>query len=317
MNTKIFFASVLLAGFSFTVKAQIMTGSITSYGLDAGASGTENTFYGYRAGQGVPQYGSARYGTYIGHLAGPGNVGFSNTFLGHKTGRLNFDGNENVFIGSLAGEESSDNSKNVFIGFSAARYNNGVNNTIIGYKAGFYNNNGNNIFLGYNAGYNETGGNKLYIANSDTPTPLIWGDFLSQLLKFNGKVGIGMGTMAFPTTASSYNVSSYKLIVNGGILAKEVRVSTNWADYVFEDDYKLPSLEEIECYIEENGHLPNVPSAKEVEEQGIEVGEMAKIQQEKIEELTLYIIGQNKQLEKQGEEIKELKAAVQLLLERQ
>ncbi len=92
-------------------------------------------------------------------------------------------------------------------------------------------------------------------------------------------------------------------------------LSSQWADYVFEENYDLPKLEEVEQFIKDNKHLPNVPSAKEVADSGIELGEMTKIQQEKIEELTLYIIEQNKINKKQQEEIDELKKQVKLLLE--
>src|SRR5690606_30422515 len=162
--------------------------------------------------------------------------------------------------------------------------------------------------------------------NSNTAIPLIWGDFALDQLKFNGKVGIGNSFGNFPTTAGTVNVSAYSLFVNGGILTEEVRVilKAQWADYVFEEDYNLPKLEEVETFIKENKHLPNVPSAKEVTENGIELGEIATIQQEKIEELTLYIIEQNKlnkeqseQLKQQQSEIDELKDQVKLLLENQ
>ena len=69
----------------------------------------------------------------------------------------------------------------------------------------------------------------------------------------------------------------------------------------------MKPLTKVEEYIAQNGHLPNVPSAKEITEKGLELGEMAKIQQEKIEELTLYLIQQNK-------EIEELKSQIKLLL---
>lgn len=116
-------------------------------------------------------------------------------------------------------------------------------------------------------------------------------------IQTDGRVGIGAIT-TFPTNAI-YN--NYKLFVTGGILTDEVRVtlsaSGTWADYVFAKDYKLKPLSEVETFININGHLPNVPSAKQVKEEGINVAEMATIQQEKIEELTLYIIAQNKRLE--------------------
>lgn len=109
-----------------------------------------------------------------------------------------------------------------------------------------------------------------------------------------------------------------KLAVNGVIHAKEVRVDlTGWCDYVFEEDYKLPTLEEVEKQIKLNGHLPNVPAACEMETTGLMVSQMAKIQQEKIEELTLYLIQQNKINEAQSKEIEELKAMVQALIAKQ
>jgi len=89
----------------------------------------------------------------------------------------------------------------------------------------------------------------------------------------------------------------YKLAVNGKILAKEIKVETGWADYVFKKGYDLPTLEEVEQHIKEKGHLPNIPSAEEVAKNGIQLGEMNKLLLEKIEELTLYTIQQQEQLQ--------------------
>ena len=102
----------------------------------------------------------------------------------------------------------------------------------------------------------------------------------------NGSLGIG-------TT----NPNGWKLAVNGKIRAKEIKVETNWADYVFEDEYNLPTLQEVEKHIQEKGHLKNIPSAKEVEKNGVELGEMNKLLLEKIEELTLYTIAQEKRIQ--------------------
>nr|WP_315026460.1 cell wall anchor protein [uncultured Chryseobacterium sp.] len=94
---------------------------------------------------------------------------------------------------------------------------------------------------------------------------------------------------------------------DGKIHAKEVEVKANvWADYVFKDDYQLKSLEEVEKHIAEKGHLPNVPSADEVIKNGINVAEMNSKLLEKIEELTLYSIDQNKQLKSQSEQLQHL-----------
>lgn len=85
------------------------------------------------------------------------------------------------------------------------------------------------------------------------------------------------------------------LEVAGTIRAKEVKIeSTNWPDYVFSKDYRLPSLSEVAKHIEDNSHLPGIPSAKEVEERGISLGDMNAKLLQKIEEMTLYMIEQEK-----------------------
>jgi hypothetical protein len=112
----------------------------------------------------------------------------------------------------------------------------------------------------------------------------------------------------FPATAGTVSLTNYKLYVKGGILAQEMRVATTWADYVFANNYKLTPLNEVERFIKANGHLSNMPSGKEVAQSGIEVGEMTKMQQEKIEELTLYLIQQNKAIELLKKENEALKA---------
>lgn len=117
---------------------------------------------------------------------------------------------------------------------------------------------------------------------------------------------LSVGTANTPTSIGGANISNYNLFVKGGILTEEVRVRTGWADYVFADNYKLKPLYEVESFINENRHLPNVPSAKQVEEEGLSLGEISKIQQEKIEELTLYLIEQQKQLDELKKQVKEL-----------
>ena len=72
-------------------------------------------------------------------------------------------------------------------------------------------------------------------------------------------------------------------------------MSQNWPDFVFADEYQLPSLSEVEKSIQLNKHLPGIPSAKEIHEEGINVGEMQKLMMQKIEELTLYVIDLQKQ----------------------
>ena len=110
----------------------------------------------------------------------------------------------------------------------------------------------------------------------------------------NGKVGIG-------TTSPDA-----KLTVKGDIHAEEVKVdlSVPGPDYVFKEDYPLKSLEEVQTYIRQHGHLPNIPSAKTMEEEGIDLGEMNMKLLEKIEELTLYSLEQEHQLKLHSAKIK-------------
>ena len=184
----------------------------------------------------------------------------------------------------------------------------GTNNTILGSYAGFRLVSGSgNVFLGRQAGYYETKSNKLYIDNTANRKPLIYGDFASNVVTINGK--LGMGTAKFPIKMGTTDISKYKLFVKGGVLTEEVRVQKGgWADYVFNKEYKLRPLIEVERYIQKNGHLPNMPSAETVASNGLELGAIAILQQEKIEELTLYTILQQKELKEKETKLKELEA---------
>ncbi|QEC79309.1 hypothetical protein [Mucilaginibacter ginsenosidivorax] len=102
---------------------------------------------------------------------------------------------------------------------------------------------------------------------------------------------------------------AYRLSVNGKIRAKEIRVETGWADYVFGNDYQLPSLEILKTYINQNHHLPEIPSEQEVAKNGINLGEMNKLLLKKIEELTLYLIEKDKEVKAQNERILKLEKA--------
>ncbi|MBD0401803.1 hypothetical protein [Flammeovirga sp. EKP202] len=108
---------------------------------------------------------------------------------------------------------------------------------------------------------------------------------------------------------SSFNnhaIDQYELIVEGDVIAKRVVAapSNEWPDYVFEEEYELAPLSEVASFIEEKGHLPNMPSAAEVKESGVDVVEVERILLEKVEELTLYVI----ELEKKVAEIEQKKS---------
>lgn len=298
----------------------IFIGKSAGYNTVASSSqnGFSNSFVGYLAGyENVTGYNN----TYIGAAAGRDNlVGERNTFIGEASGLYSTGGELNTFIGSQSGYSFLNGNYNVFLGPDSGYHNgSGEGNIFLGFKSGFTTTGSFNIFIGHQAGMDETDSNKLYIANSRTPNPLIHGDFSINELKFNAeKVGIGYedetddsidngGFGDFPAnTAVDY--SDYRLFVRGGILAEEVRIRTydNWADYVFAEDYKLQPLSEVEAYIKNNGHLPNMPSAEEVQKEGLAVSEIIKLQQEKIEELTLHLIEQEKEMKLLKEQVQQL-----------
>jgi hypothetical protein len=128
-----------------------------------------------------------------------------------------------------------------------------------------------------------------------------WGTGGNLLVQ--GNVGIG-------TTSPDA-----KLAVSGQVHAQEVKVSITvpGPDYVFDKDYKLTSLEEIKNYIDRNKHLPEVPSAKEMEKNGVQLGEMNMILLKKIEELTLYSIEMNKKMDELKMENIDAKAAIKVM----
>ncbi|MEL7146160.1 MAG: hypothetical protein AAFO69_07315 [Bacteroidota bacterium] len=126
----------------------------------------------------------------------------------------------------------------------------------------------------------------LYLNYASTSPVFVGRSTNKSNLLVHGKVGIGTSS---PSEA---------LEVNGTIRAKEIKCQASpWPDYVFADSYELKPLSSVADYISENGHLPNIPSAAEVAENGIALGEMNARLLEKIEELTLYIIDQEKRIQ--------------------
>ena len=123
----------------------------------------------------------------------------------------------------------------------------------------------------------------------------------NNVLEIDGNVGIGTST-----------TSGYKLAVAGNVIAEEivVKLKENWPDFVFDKNYKKPKLDDLENYIRKNQHLPNIPNAEEITKGGINIGEVQSKLLQKIEELTLYIIDQNKKIEKLENDYKNLKKKI-------
>ena len=115
-------------------------------------------------------------------------------------------------------------------------------------------------------------------------------------LSVNGNVGIG-----------TLDTQGHKLAVNGTIRAKEILVESNWADFVFKKGYKLPTLREVEEYIKKKGTLPDVPSEEEIKANGVNLGATNALLLQKIEELTLYVIQQQKEIEELKSKITQAK----------
>lgn len=160
--------------------------------------------------------------------------------------------------------------------------------------------------------------------NAESFSEIIWGDDTNDRFRFyynywngtsgdkevmtlmsNGNVGIGT------TTPDS------KLAVKGKVHAEEVKVdlSVPAPDYVFNGDYKLQTLEEVQNYIKEHGHLSNIPSAQEIEENGIQLGVMNMRLLEKIEELTLYTLQQQQEIKQYQEDMSHLNKKLEAMQE--
>lgn len=128
-------------------------------------------------------------------------------------------------------------------------------------------------------------------------------NFDASNIKMNAKVAIN-------TTEDFIKDNNYSLAVSGGILTTGVLVKevTEWYDFVFDDGYMLTPIKELENFIDENGHLPDIPSENEVMKDGYDIVEMDGLLLKKIEELTLYAIELNKLVEKQQEIIDSLQS---------
>ena len=140
-----------------------------------------------------------------------------------------------------------------------------------------------------------TGAGNNFLFLSDNGNVGIHTDNPTARFTVNGNVLIGdPGTITLP--------AGYKLYVETGVLTEKVKVAiastANWADFVFEENYVLPKLSEVASFIKENKHLPDVPSATDVVEKGVNLGEMDAVLLQKVEELTLYILQQQEAIDK-------------------
>ena len=237
-------------------ESNVFIGDQAGYSNDYGLY---NVFIGHLAGYNST-YNFAN--VFIGYRSGHENtIGSSNVFIGESSGRKNSTGGSNVFIGDQAGESNTTGSNNIHIGTGAGQKGNGNDNLFMGFGSGFDNTSGtfnvflgsmsgfnnrqgnNNVYLGTGAGYinlngsgnvfigreaggQETGSNKLYIDNSNTSSPLIYGDFSSNALTVNGilatsnnlRISTNPGTGATPINfiyqgSSGSNAKEYAVAI--------------------------------------------------------------------------------------------------------
>jgi len=187
-------------------------------------------------------------------------------------------------------------------------FHDGANDKIIGRNT--YNNGSNNIRIQAAVAsrmlFNNTGDIVFQTAPTGTAGSTIAdSQWQTVTIKNNGSVGIG--------TTNTTHLTNFKLAVKGRILCEGVEVITTvpQADYVFESDYKLSPLSEVENFIKENKHLPNIPSAKEFQENGYNIVDMDEMLLRKVEEHTLYLIQMQKLIEELMLENKDLKLQIE------
>jgi hypothetical protein len=207
--------------------------------IEKGASGAtqlnlpnnnNNTFIGSGAGYSNTTGNS---NVFSGGQSGYSNTtGNSNVFSGYQAGYYNTEGVLNTFIGNVAGRLSTGD-RNTFVGMASGLNNIGDRNSFFGQDAGVNNTTGfGNVFLGYTAGGNSvTDSDKLFIDNTNTSTPLIWGDFSTDILRVNGTLNIN-NAFSFPTGDGT----------NGQVLETDGSGMLSWSDNTDTDDQTIDVL---------------------------------------------------------------------------
>lgn len=249
---------------------------------------------------------SVNYGIYS--VAAKANQNYA----GYFKGRLLIDGHS----GSTSGNDSTANLVTINVSHTRSVDTRGitVNSTPApGYGYGIYAIGGYRGIYGYGNGQDYTGivhgvhgyasgttGTRIGVYGSAFGGTTNWASYFVGSNYMSGDLRIG-------TTIAA---TGYSLSVNGKIACEEVLVQdiSSWPDYVFKEDYNLMSLDNLEQSIKTLGHLPGLPSAQEVESNGLHIGNMQKMVVEKVEELTLYTIEQGKMLQELKKELETLKA---------
>ena len=279
--------------------------------------GTYNTFMGSMAGQGNT---SGSYNTYFGYRAGfPNTVGSHNTFVGYEAGKLNTDGSDNVFIGYNAGQGSQRGQRNLLIGPNAGFEGaDGTDNTLLGANAvGVGVGLSNATAIGANARVLTS--NAMVLGNNvnvgiGTSTPQ---NRLELTAGTDGRSGLRLTNMTANSPVSNATAAKFLTVNENGDVTLGGRLSavamhvqpaseSQWADYVFAPAYQLPALSEVEKFIQQNKHLPDLPSAQDMVKQGVDLTTLLATLVKKNEELTLHLIEQQKRIERLEQQNRQL-----------
>jgi hypothetical protein len=317
-------------------KSNVIIGHLAGY-LN---NGDYNVFIGYESGYNNINGSDSRYSkwnTFIGYQSGRENTyGWHNLAIGYRSGYTNQTATNQFFLGNRSGESLTEGYANTFVGHLTGRYSTNVSdNTFIGYQAGYRNYTGarntfigsaagldaegsGNVFIGNRVGWYEDGDDLLYIDNSSTSSPLIYGNFSSDFVRINNKLGVGIN----PTT--NFAVAGLTGTTSGAY----VRWSGNNFYYysssrdtkedihpLQEDFYKILAAEPV-SFIDKATGEPHIGYiAEEFDEKGLEKlviymdGKPSALSYELITIYNLEIIkDQQEQLEQKDAEIENLKA---------
>ena len=314
-------------------------------GTQAGynSNGSGNVFIGTNAGYNS----FADFNSFVGNEAGYSNTsGINNAFLGYRTGYANTTGSSNTFLGWRSGRVNTTGSSNTFVGSEAGvASTTGVGNTFVGQQAGYNVTTGNhNIIIGPKSGtavttsddnvligYNSQADDGLYNATAIGSGTRV---AISNALILGNQANVGIGTSApmarlevvsespdasglrltnLTSQSKSTQVADQFLTVNekGDVVKAryQLRISnaSEWSDNVFVPGYQLRPLASVAAYIGQHGHLPGVPSAAQVVKAGVDLVKMNATLLEKVEELTLYSIQQEKIIQHESEELQAIK----------
>jgi len=312
----------LLTALAFFVSAGIAVAQTKTVTVDALNNNTkivaqtskgQSFFVGHQLGNTYSYPGAGIFRAWTDQPVGSANVYYDGVTNGITNFSVRADG-QGYFAGNIGvGTVSPASKLQIYVA------NNGLN--IVG---GFHNGNGtetggNAVGVGF---LNEALGNwwkaaivherlgaygigslKFLVNNSTDNSSVSLADTKMTILS-SGFVGIG-------TT-----IPREELSVNGTIRAKHIKVeAVNWPDYVFKPTYQLPSLSEVKTYIDKNQHLPEIPSEQEITENGLNLGDMNKLQIKKVEELTLYLIEKDRKEKERELRIEKLENSLKELID--